>query len=71
MMKVASVLLALAACSSSLSIRNPEQAVLGEQGQESQYLIETAPGDRRWVSEDEKWVLRRVSGAICHEKINV
>lgn len=25
------------------------------------YLIELAPGDTRWVSEEEKWELRRVS----------
>lgn len=25
------------------------------------YLIELAPGDTRWVTEDEKWALRRAS----------
>ena len=26
-----------------------------------QYLIETEPGKTQWVTEDEKWVLKRVS----------
>lgn len=25
-----------------------------------QYLIELSPGETRWVTEDEKWALRRV-----------
>ena len=28
------------------------------------YHIELAPGDTRWVTEDEKWALRRVSDAM-------
>lgn len=27
---------------------------------EEQYLIELAPGETRWVTEEEKWELRRV-----------
>lgn len=27
------------------------------------YLVELAPGETRWVTEDEKWELRRVSDA--------
>ena len=30
---------------------------------EDQYLIELGPGETRWVTEDEKWALRRVSTA--------
>lgn len=30
----------------------------------TKYHIELAPGDTRWVTEDEKWELRRVSGSI-------
>jgi bacterial leucyl aminopeptidase len=29
-------------------------------GAAEKYLIELAPGDTRWVTEDEKWELRRV-----------
>lgn len=34
----------------------------GLDGQSSEkYLIELSPGNTRWVTEDEKWELRRVS----------
>ena len=29
--------------------------------EEEQYLIELAPGQTRWVTEEDKWELRRVS----------
>ena len=54
--------LALAASAvSALSIGNkaaPNQNVLVE---DEQYLIELTPGQTRWVTEEEKWRLRRVS----------
>lgn len=28
---------------------------------EASYLIETQPGETRWITEDQKWELRRVS----------
>ena len=28
------------------------------------YHIELSPGDKRWVTEDEKWELRRVSSVV-------
>jgi leucyl aminopeptidase len=31
------------------------------------YHIELAPGDTRWVTEDEKWALRRVSLSNTHQ----
>jgi leucyl aminopeptidase len=35
-----------------------------------QYLIELAPGETRWVTEDEKWELRRVSWYTArHEEL--
>lgn len=68
-MKATSALLALATCSSALSIWNPQQAMLGDQSEDSQYLIETAPDSRRWISEDEKWVLRRVNGDLCYDQV--
>jgi leucyl aminopeptidase len=39
------------------------QVVLNADAAEEQYLVELAPGDTRWVTEDEKWELRRVSTA--------
>lgn len=36
-------------------ILNPDEA------QAESYLIELAPGETRWVTEEEKWELRRVS----------
>lgn len=68
-MKATSALLALATCSSALSIWNSEQAMLGDQSEDSQYLIETAPDRRRWISEDEKWVLRRVNGDLSYDQV--
>ncbi len=32
------------------------------------YLIELSPGERLWVTEDEKWELRRVSPAHLHDQ---
>jgi leucyl aminopeptidase len=37
-----------------------DQVVLADVKQEL-YLIELAPGKTQWVTEDEKWELRRVS----------
>ncbi len=36
-----------------------EQIVISNDDAEK-YLIELAPGETRWVTEDEKWELRRV-----------
>ncbi len=42
------------------------QVVLNTGVAEEQYLIELAPGKTKWVTEEEKWELRRVSRArIC------
>lgn len=35
---------------------------------EEKFLIETAPGKQQWVTEDEKWELRRVSGNISNQR---
>ena len=63
-MKAVTVLLALVASSTALSVRNDEQTVLSVQSDEDLYLIESAPGNQRWVSEDQKWELRRVRMTI-------
>jgi bacterial leucyl aminopeptidase len=43
----------------------PQQAALQDQAPvlEERFLIELKPGDTRWVTEDEKWVLRRVTSS--------
>jgi leucyl aminopeptidase len=37
------------------------QVVLNTHAEDKQYLIELAPGKTQWVTEEEKWELRRVS----------
>lgn len=59
-MRVISTLCTLATAASALSLLEPDQAVLDDNAQLEQYLIEVAPGDTRWICEDEKWRLRRV-----------
>jgi len=52
----------LATSASALTILRPEQqqAVFGTTAaNEERYLIEFGPGDTRWVTEDDKWVLKR------------
>ena len=50
----------LATTTTALSILNPNQAVLGDSPEVERYLIELEPGETRWVTEDEKWALKRV-----------
>jgi len=50
--------LSIIAAASSLS--QPKQAVFGIDNAIDRYLIELAPGETRWIREDEKWALRRV-----------
>jgi leucyl aminopeptidase len=59
-MKIISTLLTFAAAASALSLLEPDQAVLGDDAPLERFLIELGPGDTRWISEDEKWSLRRV-----------
>jgi leucyl aminopeptidase len=52
-------LIAFAACAASgLFIGNNEQQSLADQ---EQFLIELSPGETRWITEEEKWELKRVS----------
>jgi leucyl aminopeptidase len=39
------------------------QVVLDASVEDQRYLIELAPGRTQWVTEEEKWELRRVSQA--------
>ena len=63
-MKTASYLLfANAAASIASAIPRTGQAPLKDDFKqpEERYLIELGPDDLRWVTEDEKWDIRRVS----------
>lgn len=56
--------LAAAAAVTAISIPQNAQEVFQQKplvDAPEQYLIELAPGEQRWVTEDEKWELRRVS----------
>lgn len=53
----------LATTATALSIVESGQAVLGEAAEAERYLIELGPGNTRWITEEEKWALRRVSQA--------
>ncbi len=65
-MKIVPTFLTIAAAASALSFLEPDQAVLGDNAQLERFLIELGPGDTRWISEDEKWSLRRVRlSLIC------
>ena len=61
-----SVLLSLSAVALAAAIATPKdpQVVLQNPqvtiDEPDQYLIELSPGETRWVTEDEKWALRRV-----------
>jgi len=45
-----------------------DQVVLNAYADNERYLIELEPGQLRWVTEDEKWELRRVSARQKQEK---
>lgn len=54
----------LAACLPAISARFVEKVeadnVILQQAVEETFLIELAPGKTQWVTEEEKWELRRV-----------
>ncbi|KAL8829729.1 MAG: hypothetical protein Q9170_006049 [Blastenia crenularia] len=52
-------LVAFAAVATAWSISKKDQELLGSDPQADEYLIELAPGETRWIEEDEKWTLRR------------
>jgi bacterial leucyl aminopeptidase len=61
-MLVLSLLALSALIASTLSLPEPQQAALGnhETVVPERYLIEINPGETQWVTEDDKWALRRV-----------
>jgi hypothetical protein len=61
MKSLLSVIAFLATASPALSLSHPDQAVLrGRPRGGDQYLVELGPGESRWITEDEKWILKRV-----------
>jgi bacterial leucyl aminopeptidase len=59
------VLLSALVATAVTGISLPQRTALQEQAPvlEERFLIELKPGDTRWVTEDEKWVLRRVTSS--------
>ncbi|PVI04500.1 leucine aminopeptidase 2 [Periconia macrospinosa] len=53
-----SLLLPLYAAAVASAVQVPEQVPL-QAAEQDQYLIELAPGETRWITEDDKWALRR------------
>lgn len=65
-MLVTSFLALSASVVSALSVPQPQQVALSEQDALAleRYLIETNPGEIQWVTEDQKWALRRVRPSL-------
>lgn len=66
-MKYSTILAAsLATSATALTILRPEheQAVFGANTEEERSLIEFGPGNTRWVTDDDKWALKRVGPPV-------
>ena len=50
----------LAVTATAFSLPRVDQITLGVEKEAERYLIELSPDITRWVTEDEKWALRRV-----------
>lgn len=65
-----SILLSLSAVALAAAVATPKDPQVVLQNPQvtieepDQYLIELSPGETRWVTEDEKWALRRVCTAL-------
>jgi bacterial leucyl aminopeptidase len=53
---VAALAVAAVSIASARNLKSPGQDVLAQ----AQYLIEMSPGETKWVTEEEKWELKRV-----------
>lgn len=66
-----SVLLSFSAVALAAAVATPKDPQIVLQNPQvttdepDQYLIELSPGETRWVTEDEKWALRRVCIQTC------
>lgn len=61
------LLATLIAIGTARVVSNDVQEVLGTESE--RYLIELAPGETRWIAEDDKWALRRVGRIIHAQKV--
>ena len=52
---------AFAAAVAARSVETSPQTVLEDGSKVERYLIELEPGETMWITEDQKWELRRVS----------
>jgi bacterial leucyl aminopeptidase len=61
-MLILSLLALSALVASTPSVPEPQQAALGDHeiAAPERYLIEINPGETQWVTEDDKWTLKRV-----------
>lgn len=65
-----SLLLSLYTATFAAAIAHPKdpQVILQEPQltivEPDEYLIELSPGETRWITEDEKWALRRVCSSL-------
>lgn len=70
-MKLLSLLAGGVTAASALSVQHVLQAAVDKTQQTlrpEKYLVELSPSDRRWVTEDEKWALRRVRPILLSEQ---
>lgn len=54
------MLLSSLALTHAFVIPDDNQAFLGNNVQSDKYLVELGPGETRWISEEDKWSLKRV-----------
>ena len=54
---------AIATASAESVLQQPQLALNGQNRlvEQEQFLVELSPGEARWITEDEKWELKRVS----------
>ena len=60
----------VSALSFSFPFRSSEQRPIGHFESEERYLVELEPGVTQWVTENEKWELRRVSFEPALERLH-
>lgn len=58
-MKLLPLLATFTATTAALSIPELDQLVISNDADVERFLIELSPSERRWITEDEKWELRR------------
>lgn len=71
-MKYSCALALVATAVTGLSLPQLQQTAFHDQAPflQEKFLIELAPGDTRWVTEDEKWELKRVTHQGSAPQVN-